>query len=70
MGLINRTYPTDASYDPGKKKTQWERFENYVRYLNSTSKNGESYKVLYLGRHGEGWHNVEEAKVGSHLWDV
>lgn len=27
-------------------------------------------KVLFLGRHGQGWHNVAEAKYGTHAWDV
>lgn len=70
LGLINRTYPTDATFDPDGTKEQWQRLENYVRHLNSVAKDGESYKVMYVGRHGEGWHNVEEANVGGHLWDV
>jgi broad specificity phosphatase PhoE len=26
--------------------------------------------VLFLGRHGQGWHNVAEAKYGTKAWDV
>jgi hypothetical protein len=26
--------------------------------------------VLFLGRHGEGYHNVAEAKYGTAAWDV
>src|ERR1700712_3578929 len=69
MGLMNRSYPTDQKFDPTSKKTQWERFANYVRNLNSTAPKGTTYKVIFLGRHGEGWHNVEEAQVGGKLWD-
>jgi broad specificity phosphatase PhoE len=29
-----------------------------------------AFKVLFLGRHGEGWHNVAEAKYGTEAWDV
>jgi hypothetical protein len=28
------------------------------------------YKVLYMGRHGEGYHNVAEAFYGTPAWDV
>jgi broad specificity phosphatase PhoE len=28
-----------------------------------------TYKLLYLGRHGEGEHNVAEAKYGTEKWD-
>jgi broad specificity phosphatase PhoE len=69
LGLINRGYPTDTFFDPDGTKTQWQRFEHYVRWLNSNSQDGETYKVLYLARHGEGWHNIQEAKVGTRLWD-
>jgi broad specificity phosphatase PhoE len=37
--------------------------------LTATAPKGTSYKVLVFGRHGEGWHNVEEARVGGKLWD-
>jgi hypothetical protein len=70
FGLLNRTYPSDKNFDPKSEKTQWERFENYVAQLNKKAAKGESYKVLFSARHGEGYHNVEEAEVGSPLWDV
>lgn len=28
------------------------------------------YKLLYLGRHGEGYHNVAEARYGTLAWDA
>jgi hypothetical protein len=70
LGLIKRAYATDHEFDPTGKRTQWERFANYVRHLDATAPKAISYKVLFLGRHGEGWHNVEEADVGGKLWDV
>lgn len=27
------------------------------------------YKLLFLGRHGQGWHNVAEAFYGTPAWD-
>jgi len=37
--------------------------------LNSTCSESISYKVLFLGRHGEGYHNVAELKYGQKAWD-
>jgi hypothetical protein len=41
-----------------------------VASLEAAKKEGESYKVLFLGRHGQGWHNVAETKYGTKAWDV
>lgn len=37
--------------------------------MNSTCSESISYKVLFLGRHGEGSHNVAEFKYGTKAWD-
>ncbi|USP78943.1 hypothetical protein yc1106_06217 [Curvularia clavata] len=68
FGLINRTYPTDSEGDE-EKKTLWARYERYVRSLDATRKENERFKVLFLGRHGQGWHNVAETKYGTKAWD-
>ncbi|KAF4636322.1 hypothetical protein G7Y89_g1753 [Cudoniella acicularis] len=69
FGLLDITYETDAEFDPERKKTQWQRFENKVERLNQESNSKTQYKVLYMGRHGEGYHNVAEAFYGTHDWD-
>jgi broad specificity phosphatase PhoE len=38
--------------------------------LNKNAENGVEYKVLYLGRHGQGYHNAAETRYGTKLWDV
>lgn len=38
--------------------------------LNKEAPTGTSYKVLFLGRHGDGDHNVAEAFYGTAAWDV
>lgn len=70
FGLINRNYSTDPHADPDRRLTQWQRFGAYVDSLNKRSEKGTMHKVLYLGRHGEGFHNVAEAFYGTELWDV
>ncbi|KAK2759908.1 hypothetical protein FQN54_002642 [Arachnomyces sp. PD_36] len=69
FGLINQTYDADATFDPRGEKTQWERFEHQVRSLNEGCDHDTQYKVLYMGRHGEGHHNVAEEFYGTEAWD-
>ncbi|PYH84774.1 phosphoglycerate mutase-like protein [Aspergillus uvarum CBS 121591] len=69
FGLIPRPYDSDPEFDPEGNKTQWERFEHQVRTLNRDAEPDTAYKVLFLGRHGQGYHNVAEAKYGTELWD-
>ncbi|KAH7383837.1 histidine phosphatase superfamily [Pyrenochaeta sp. MPI-SDFR-AT-0127] len=66
FGLIDRKYDTDGST---ADQELWPRFEKYVRTLDKNAKEHESFKVLFLGRHGQGWHNVAEAKYGTAAWD-
>jgi len=35
-----------------------------------SDKSNVQYKVLFLGRHGEGVHNVAERRYGTKAWDV
>ncbi|KAH7130213.1 phosphoglycerate mutase family protein [Dendryphion nanum] len=68
FGLIDRKYETDEE-ESGEIKALWSRFHRYVQKLNETSEKDEHYKVLFLGRHGQGYHNVAESKYGTPAWD-
>lgn len=70
FGLIPRAYPSDETLEDVESKTPWQRFEHYVKTLNGNAEEGTEYKVLYLGRHGQGYHNVAESRYGTKLWDV
>jgi hypothetical protein len=70
FGLVNRAYSTDATFDPTGSKTQWERFANYVKSLNTNSAANVAYKVIYLIRHGEGYHNLAQTAYSASCWDV
>lgn len=50
--------------------TQWQRFYHQVQKLNEDSSQDVEYKVLFLGRHGEGWHNAAETYYGTPAWNV
>ncbi|KDN39746.1 hypothetical protein K437DRAFT_258915 [Tilletiaria anomala UBC 951] len=47
----------------------WKQLVDTLTELNAFAKNGEQYKLIFAGRHGEGWHNVAEAKYGTEAWD-
>lgn len=70
FGLIPCAYPSDETLQDVESKTPWQRFEHYVKTLNGNAEEGTEYKVLYLGRHGQGYHNVAESRYGTKLWDV
>jgi len=71
LGLIDRDYGTTVSDPAGEKETKpWERLRAYVQHLNRDSPGGTSYKVLFLTRHGFGFHNEAEAKFGTRAWNV
>ncbi|KAM0353054.1 hypothetical protein ACHAPU_001941 [Fusarium lateritium] len=70
FGLLNRTYPTDPKNPRKGYKTQWERFEQYVKHLNrNASRDKTRYKVVVMGRHGQGWHNAAESYYGTPAWN-
>ncbi|EAS34593.3 phosphoglycerate mutase [Coccidioides immitis RS] len=69
FGLINQTYDTDELFDPDRSKSQWERFKHKVLTLNRDAGPEVRYALLYLGRHGQGYHNVAESHYGTAAWD-
>ncbi|KAJ6036326.1 phosphoglycerate mutase-like protein [Penicillium herquei] len=69
FGLLNRTYPADKELKHANSLTQWERFYNQVQKLNDESHGDVEYKVLFLGRHGEGWHNAAQTYYGTPAWN-
>lgn len=70
FGLINRTYPADKQTRKNQSLTQWERFYDLLSQLNEKASKHIEYKVLFLGRHGEGWHNAAETYYGTPAWNV
>ncbi|KAH0840201.1 hypothetical protein J3R83DRAFT_1202 [Lanmaoa asiatica] len=47
-----------------KRTNRWTTFVAEIKKLNTTAEPGVKFKVFFLGRHGEGYHNVGEAKYG------
>jgi hypothetical protein len=67
FGLVDRQYTNDSVIS--QKGNQWQRFQEHIEHLNGIDATRE-FKVLFLGRHGEGVHNVAESHYGTKLWDV
>lgn len=38
------------------KKAPWKEFKKAIKKLNKKAPKGTAYKVLYLARHGQGYH--------------
>ncbi|KAI1390010.1 phosphoglycerate mutase-like protein [Hypoxylon trugodes] len=64
-----RSYETDATFDPQGKKDQWERFIHFLEHKNEQGRGRVIYKLIFVIRHGEGYHNVKEREVGRQAWD-
>ena len=68
LGIIQ-----DCEYDtkplPPDSQSQWQRLENHVTHLNKHGGSNESYKVIYVVRHGDSVHNAVMRAVGGQ-WKV
>lgn len=70
FGLISQAYDADAQDPASAGKTQWQRFENQIASMNAASSSDERYALVFIGRHGEGYHNVAESYYGTPAWNV
>ena len=70
LGLIDRAYETDEKFDSGREKPAWERLAHFLDSLNKSANDKTIYKLIYATRHGQGFHNVKEAEVGTAAWEV
>jgi broad specificity phosphatase PhoE len=67
FGLINQTYTTDSS--SSGQLTQWQRFNSLLKKLNNDAPSNTAYKLLFIGRHGEGYHNAAQTYYGTPAWN-
>ncbi|KAE9576551.1 hypothetical protein CGMCC3_g7407 [Colletotrichum fructicola] len=69
LGLLHKPFGDTAQRQESGDTKPWDRFAAHINRLNDESPDGVNYKVLYLTRHGLGYHNVQAAKVGTAEWD-
>ncbi|ODQ77388.1 hypothetical protein BABINDRAFT_172907 [Babjeviella inositovora NRRL Y-12698] len=55
--------------DFGLAKPSWAALQAEVANLNASTPDTEVYKLLFLARHGQGWHNFAVEKYGMKAWD-
>ncbi|KIX02793.1 uncharacterized protein Z518_08735 [Rhinocladiella mackenziei CBS 650.93] len=67
FGLINQSYPTDPAN--AAFLTQWQRFSLVISSLQAHAPKNVDYKLLFMGRHGEGFHNAAESYFGTPAWN-
>ncbi|KAF7365756.1 F-box domain-containing protein [Mycena venus] len=48
---------------------RWTNLMARLQELNAAGAGDDSYKLIFFGRHGEGYHNVAEAKYGTEAWN-
>lgn len=53
----------------GSNLTQWQRFALEVDRLKREAASDIDYKVLFMDRHGDGYHNDAEAYYGTPAWN-
>ncbi|KAL8286550.1 hypothetical protein RQP46_004567 [Phenoliferia psychrophenolica] len=52
-----------------KSKGRWKKFASRIHHLNKYADEDTTYKVIYIARHGQGFHNVAETQYGTPLWN-
>ncbi|KAK5997481.1 putative phosphoglycerate mutase [Cladobotryum mycophilum] len=70
LALLSRPYPTDDHDQDAAHQKDWVRFAAHVKALNRDAPDNVCYKVLYLTRHGLGFHNKKHAEVGPIAWET
>ncbi|KAL1405992.1 putative phosphoglycerate mutase pmu1 [Vanrija albida] len=52
-----------------KSAKRWKNFTKYVTDLNKRADEHTTYKVVYIARHGQGYHNAAESFYGTPAWN-
>ncbi|CCE83008.1 Piso0_002781 [Millerozyma farinosa CBS 7064] len=52
------------------RKEEWSEIITKIKKLNDEADDNQSYKVLFLARHGQGYHNLCVSKYGLEQWDT
>jgi len=61
LNIIGAGSPTSGS-------SSWAELRKKVTALQKNAPKGTLYKVVWFGRHGQGWHNVAELIYGTPSW--
>ncbi|OAA38244.1 phosphoglycerate mutase family protein [Beauveria brongniartii RCEF 3172] len=67
FALTSRAYPSDAA---NSDKPPWARFVDHVQALNREARDNVSYKIMFLTRHGQGFHNNHGDDTEARCFDA
>ncbi|KAJ2981055.1 hypothetical protein NQ176_g2261 [Zarea fungicola] len=72
FALKPRDYPSDGGSRSSTPSDQrpWARFAKHVAALNHSSPENVAYKIVFVTRHGQGYHNLKNEQVGNEAWDI
>lgn len=59
----------EKKHDFGLIKDSWETLMKDFEQLRKEADTNTRYKLLFLGRHGQGYHNLAILKYGQEAWD-
>lgn len=51
-------------------KDRWAKLDAFIYKLDAEGGDEVHYKLIWAGRHGEGFHNVAEAKYGTKVRSI
>ena len=84
FGLIDRAYESDQTLpEDGRGLTPWQRLEHHISTVNAAARREDEdggrtrhsssprrrYVLFFLGRHGNGYHNIAERYYGGVAWN-
>ncbi|GAA6050485.1 hypothetical protein JCM3770_002619 [Rhodotorula araucariae] len=79
QNYFHQSFPgfDDPDFDPLESSfgliddspSRWEKFRAQIKSLNERDDAHTAYKVFFLARHGQGFHNVAEQTYGKEAWD-
>ena len=52
-----------------KSSSRWTNLTSYLNQLNSQADSQTAYKLIFIARHGQGFHNLAESTYGTPAWN-
>lgn len=65
----NHRLPPSHSLTPFSPTYSWENLQDHINALNRAADSLTSYKLIYIARHGQGYHNLAETTYGTPAWN-
>ncbi|KAI8454546.1 histidine phosphatase superfamily [Phakopsora pachyrhizi] len=69
--IKNKKYGSNSSFGliDSSSNDRWKNFQSEIDQIIRNQPTNVAHIVLFIARHGQGYHNVAESKYGTPLWD-